>query len=159
MILRDADPADADEIALLWNHAVRDTLITFTTEERTAADLARSIAERRPLFLVGVSDGAFAGFATCGPFRAGPGYAATRELTIMLTGPSRGRGLGRALLSALEARAREAGVHVLVAAVSSANPGAVAFFGQAGYAEAGTFREVGRKWDRWLDAVFLQKIL
>ncbi len=159
MIVRAAEERDALAVAALWNHAIRDTLITFNTEEKTEAQVAAEIAARGPLFLVAEADGAFAGFATSALFRANPGYARTHEHAIMLTDAARGQGLGRALLAALEENARAAGVHVLVAAVSSANPGAVAFHEQMGFVHAGTFREVGRKWDCWLDAIFLQKIL
>jgi L-amino acid N-acyltransferase YncA len=159
MSVRPAEGRDAPAVAALWNHAIRDTLITFNTEEKSETDVAAEIAARRSLFLVAETGGGFAGFATSGPFRANPGYARTHEHAIMLIGAARGQGLGRALLVALEENARAAGIHVLVAAVSSANPGAVEFHQRMGFVHAGTFREVGRKWDRWLGAIFLQRIL
>lgn len=159
MTVRTAEARDAPAVTALWNHAIRDTLITFNTEEKTEAWIAAEIAARGALFLVAETPAGIAGFAASAPFRSGPGYARTHEHTIMLAEDARGRGIGRALMAALEARARAAGLHVLVAAVSSANPGAVRFHERMGFDHAGTFREVGRKWDRWLDAVFLQKIL
>lgn len=159
MIVRRAEPRDAVPVAALWNHAIRDTLITFNTEEKPVDWMQSEIEARGPLFLVAEVSGTVAGFATSAPFRPGPGYARTHEHSIMLSKDARGRGTGRALMQALEAGARKAGVHVLIAAVSSANPGAIAFHERLGFVQAGTFREVGRKWDRWLDAIFLQKIV
>ncbi len=147
------------DVTGVWNAVIRDTLINFTTEEKTEAGIAADIAARGKLYLVAELDGVFAGFATCAPFRSGTGYALTHEHSIMLAKAGQGRGVGRALMAALEANARAAGVHVLVAVVSSANPGGVAFHERLGYVHVGTFPEVGRKWGQWLDAVFLQKIL
>ncbi|MCB1312051.1 MAG: N-acetyltransferase [Sedimentitalea sp.] len=159
MILRAARPEDAAAVCAIANPIIRDTLITFTTRERMAQDVARQIAERGAAFLVAERGGAVAGFATYGPFRSGPGYAASREHTVQLVPEARGRGLGRALMARLEAVASGEGIHVLIAGISAANPAAIAFHAALGYAEVGRMPEVGRKQGRWLDLVLMQKIL
>ncbi|WP_306005833.1 GNAT family N-acetyltransferase [Aquicoccus porphyridii] len=158
-MIRPAAPGDAASIAAIWNHVIRDTTVTFTTEEKTEAGLIAMMAERAPGFIVAEEGGAITGFATYGPFRGGPGYAHTRELTIQLAPEGRGRGLGRALMSALEEAARRDGIHVLMAGISGANPGSVAFHARLGFETCGTLREVGHKWGQWLDLVLMQKIL
>lgn len=158
-MIRPAAPPDAGAIVAIWNHVIRDTTITFTTQEKTEAELCELITDRAPGFVVAEEGGEIMGFATYGLFRDGPGYAHTRELTIQLATEGQGRGLGRALMSALEAVAREDGVHVLMAGISGANPGSVAFHARLGFKTCGTLREVGRKWGRWLDLVLMQKIL
>ena len=94
MIVRPAEARDAEAVAALWNHAIRDTLITFNSEEKSVQAVAEEIATRGPLFLAVEVDGAAKGFATCAPFRPGPGYARTHEHSIMLASDARGQGGG-----------------------------------------------------------------
>ncbi|MEM9577709.1 MAG: N-acetyltransferase family protein [Pseudomonadota bacterium] len=158
-MIRPAAPKDAKEIAALWNWMINETLATFTTEQKTEQGVVELIEARPGLFLVTVRDGALAGFATCGAFRPGPGYAATVEHSVIVSPQAHGAGHGRALLTALEARARDYGKHVMLAAISGANPAAVAFHAALGYTEVGRLPEVGCKAGRWLDLVLMQKTL
>jgi len=159
MIIRAARPDDAPAIAAFWNPLIRDSSITFTNKEKTPATIAAMMAERGPAFLVAQEAGAVIGFATYGPFRSGPGYGATAELSIILSDGARGRGIGRALIVELEAAARLGGIHILVAGISADNAAAIAFHRALGYVETGRMPEVGRKFGRWLDLVLMQKRL
>ncbi|WP_170429488.1 GNAT family N-acetyltransferase [Ruegeria arenilitoris] len=159
MIIRPAQVSDAPSIAEITNAIIRDTLVTFTTDERSVDVIVADIKTRGPSYLVAEKDGQVLGFATYGPFRGGPGYAQCREHTIQLAPQMRGQGAGRALMSALENAARAERVHVLVAGISSANPGAIAFHSAIGYTQVGQMPEVGFKWGKRLDLVLMQKIL
>ncbi|WP_425078636.1 N-acetyltransferase family protein [Ruegeria denitrificans] len=159
MIIRPAVGADAPAIARITNAIIRESLITFTTDERSTTQITEDIAARGTGFLVAELDGQVFGFATHAPFRAGPGYAQTHEHSIQLSPDARGKGVGRALMRALEQTARTDGVHVLVAGISSANPGAVAFHAALGFSQVGRMPEVGFKWGQRLDLVLMQKIL
>lgn len=159
MSVRPARQADAAAICDIWNRVIRDTLITFTTEEKTPGRVAADIAARGPLFQVAERGGEVVGFATCFPFRAGPGYARTFENTIHLAPGAQGRGLGRALMQALESAAAAEGVHSIWAAVSGANPDGARFHARLGYAEIARLPEVGFKRGQWLDLVLMQKML
>ncbi len=161
MKLRVARPEDAAAIAGIWNHYIRETAITFTSVEKTEAALAADIAARQAagLFVVAEDAGGLVGFATAFPFRGGPGYRHTLEHTVQIAPGARGRGAGRALMARLEAAARAAGAHVLVAAVSGENAQAVAFHRAIGFEQVGRMTEVGRKFGRWMDLVLLQKTL
>ena len=155
-MIRAADEADVPQIQALWNAMIRDTTATFTTEEKTRTGIAEMIADRRDRFFVFAPD-AVAGFVTWGPFRAGPGYAHTAEHTIILT--TKGQGIGRALMDFAEQRAATQGIHAMIAGISSDNPAAQAFHGALGYVQVGLLPQVGRKDGRWLDLIFMQKLL
>lgn len=159
MRIRQAQPSDAGDIAVITNTIIRDTLVTFTTDERSPEAIAEDIRARGPSYLVAEDDGRVLGFATYGVFRSGPGYTQCREVSIQLSDDARGQGGGRALMQQLQAVARNDGIHVLVAGISSANPAAVAFHAALGFHEVGRMPEVGCKWGRRLDLVLMQKIL
>ncbi|MGI9367281.1 MAG: GNAT family N-acetyltransferase [Ruegeria sp.] len=159
MSVRPASVQDAKAIAEITNKVIRDTLITFTTDERTPDSIAADIESRGERFLVAELGREVVGFATYGEFRRGPGYAYCREHSIQLSPSARGHGLGRNLMERLEKIAVADGVHVLVAGISSENPGAIAFHASLGFSQIGRMPEVAKKWDRWLDLVLMQKIL
>ncbi|WP_170409491.1 GNAT family N-acetyltransferase [Ruegeria atlantica] len=159
MKIRPAKTEDAEAIAVITNAIIRDTLVTFTTEERGTDGIARDIQARGPAYLVAEQSGQVLGFATYGPFRSGPGYAQCCELTVQLAPEARGQGVGRALILSLETAARAEGIHVLVAGISSANPAAISFHAALGFSEVGRMPEVGCKWGKRLDLVLMQKIL
>lgn len=161
-MIRDATPDDAAAIAAIWNPVIRDTEITFTSVERTPADLVEMILQRQAAgqgVFVSESAAGIAGFATYAQFRGGPGYARTMEHTVILDPAARGKGLGRALLQRVEDHARDGGAHSIFAGVSSGNPGGIAFHARMGYAEVAVLREVGWKFGRWLDLHLMQKRL
>jgi len=159
MILRRAEKSDVDSICDITNLLIRDTLITFTTKERDAASVANDINARGAAYLVAEIDNQVVGFATFGAFRSGPGYARTAEHTIQLAASARGLGVGRALMQRLETVARGMGLHVLVAGISAANPGAVTFHRKLGFQHVAHLPEVGFKHGQYLDLILMQKIL
>ncbi len=157
-MIRAATPGDAAAIAAFWNPLIRDTAVTFSPTEKTGAEIAAMIRERQA-FLVAEQDGATLGFATYAQFRGGLGYAFAQEHTIILAPAARGRGVGRALMAALEDAARGQGHHAMIGGVSGSNPAGIAFHAAIGYREVGRLPEVGWKLGRWHDLVLMQKML
>ncbi|MEL6452696.1 MAG: N-acetyltransferase family protein [Pseudomonadota bacterium] len=153
-MIRAAVPADAGWITDIWNAVIADSLITFTTTLKTQGDVAAMIDSRTVRVLPDAG-----GFATYGPFRGGPGYAATVEHSVMLHPKAQGQGLGRSLMHDLMGAAQAEGHHVMVAGISGANPKAVAFHAALGFAQVAQMPEVGRKGGRWLDLILMQKML
>ena len=154
-MIRPATPADAEALAALWNPWIRDTAITFTATLKTPADLVQMIATRPAFF----TTDDHAGLATYGQFRGGDGYATCMEHTIILASAARGRGLGRALMQAVESHARDHGAHQMIAGISGENPAAIAFHARLGYAEIARVTEAGRKFGRFIDLVLMRKFL
>ncbi|MBY6067020.1 GNAT family N-acetyltransferase [Leisingera aquaemixtae] len=159
MIIRPATEADSEAVCAIANWVIRDTLATFNTIEKTPQDVRRQIAASKGRYLVADQDGEILGHAHFFPFRSGPGYRFTAEHTIHLLPAAQGQGAGRRLMQALEEKAKEAQIHVLIASVSSANPAAIAFHAALGYVETARMPELGCKNGLWLDTVFMQKIL
>jgi len=159
MIIRQARVNDAADICAIINPLIRDTLITFITKERSEAEISAELTLAWRAYQVIELDGKVVGFATFSPFRDGPGYAHTKELSIHLAPQAQGKGMGRALMQKLEEVAVAQEVHVLVAGISASNSEAMAFHTACGFDQVGRMPEVGHKTGQWLDLILMQKIL
>jgi phosphinothricin acetyltransferase len=159
MQIRDAVEADFDQITAIYNEIVTRSTATYndrpaTREERIAWWNGR-LGQGYPVLVA--ADGArVAGFASFGDFRAWPGYRFTVECTIYIHAECRGQGIGTELLKTLAARAAALGKHVMIAGVDSENASSLRFLERFGFERAGCLREVGFKFDRFLDLVFLE---
>ncbi|WP_323786104.1 GNAT family N-acetyltransferase [Thalassovita sp.] len=162
MTIRQAQPQDAAAVAEIWNDVIRSSAATFTNLEKTEdgliADFAAKEADGKT-FLMAELDGEVVGFATYFQFRGGPGYRHTMEHTVILSPRAWGRGIGRRLMTAIEDHARAGGAHSLFGGVSAENADGIAFHTAIGFKEIARLPEVGRKFDRWMDLVLMQKIL
>ncbi|MCQ4158568.1 GNAT family N-acetyltransferase [Roseomonas sp. GC11] len=158
--IRDATEADLPAILAILNQAIRETLAVWHTEEATLEARLSWLRERQgrglPVLVVAEGD-TILGFASYGDFRPFAGYAQTVEHSIYVDPAAQGRGLGSALLAALLERARAAGLHVMVGAIEAGNTASIALHRKAGFVEAGRLGEVGRKFGRWLDLVFMTR--
>ncbi|MBV1866101.1 MAG: GNAT family N-acetyltransferase [Rhodobacteraceae bacterium] len=162
MEIRTAGMPDIEAIRNIWNPVIRDTLITFTTAQKSPAELRQMIVEKPAQgypFLVALQAGTVTGFATYGRFRDGPGYDRTMEHSIMLAPNAQGKGVGRALLTAIEKHAHGQGIHSLIAGISGENPAAVAFHLRCGFHKIAVVPQVGHKFGSWLDLILMQKYL
>jgi L-amino acid N-acyltransferase YncA len=167
MRIRDAILSDLEQITGIYNQIVQNSTATFndrpaTVEERIAWWKGRS--ERGFPVLVATNPEStgceskewVAGFASFGEFRSWPGYRFTVELTVHIHASARGRGVGTTLLTELVRRAQEMGKHSMIAGVDAENTASLRFLERFGFEHAGYLREVGYKFDRFLDLVFLQ---
>ncbi|WEG08893.1 GNAT family N-acetyltransferase [Microbacterium horticulturae] len=163
MRIRDARPEDAAAIAAIYNDAVVHTTAVWNDDPVDVAEREAWAADRQATglpVLVAVDDLDQAiGYASYGPWRPHDGYRHTVEHSVYVRGDQRGGGIGRALMEVLLARARKAGVHVMVAGIEAANTGSIALHERLGFAEVGRLPQVGAKFGRWLDLVFLQLTL
>jgi len=165
MLVRDATAADLPAIRELFNALIPTTTVAWRDHEATVQEIATWFegqhAEGYPV-LVAEVDGALVGYTCWSSFRGAqrfPGYRHTAELTVHVDERHQGEGVGRELLHALIDEAARLDVHVLVAAVDAANEGSIAFHRALGFVEVARMPEVGRKFDRWLDLVLLQRVI
>lgn len=162
MILRDATAADVPAIAAIWNPIVRDTAITFWPEERSHDQIAALIAERQAAgqaFIVAADGARLLGFSTYSQFRGGAGYARSMEHTIHAAPDARGRGVGRAMLTAVQDHARQRGHRILIGGITGSNDGSIAFHRAMGYAEWGRIPVAGWKFGQFHDLVLMGRDL
>jgi phosphinothricin acetyltransferase len=158
----DATAADLAAVVTIYNQVLATSTAIFshvptTLEERRDWWQAR-VAQGYPV-LVARGDAGVIGFASFGDFRAWPGYRFTVEHSVHVAAEARGRGAGSALMRPLLARAAALGKHVMVAGIDAANSASIRFHERLGFEQAGRLSEVGYKFDRWLDLVFLQRRL
>lgn len=104
-------------------------------------------------------DEACVGYATYGHFRPNDGYKHSRELSVYVAASARGQGIASQLMQALEDHARTHDVHVLVGGIEAGNEASIALHEKHGFEQAAYLKQVGRKFDRWLDLVLMQKVL
>ncbi|MEM6897013.1 MAG: N-acetyltransferase family protein [Pseudomonadota bacterium] len=162
MSIRAARREDLAAIGDIWNAAIRDTAQTFNSVEKSLADLADTFAARQAdghALLVVEDAGRVRGFGTYVQFRGGVGYARTMEHTLYLAADARGRGMGDALLRALEEHARARGMKSLIGGIAGENTGSIRFHERLGYARIATLPQVGYKFGRYMDLVLMQKML
>jgi L-amino acid N-acyltransferase YncA len=160
--IRDAKDEDLPGLVAIYNEVVATSTAIYssvpvTVEERRSWWQARSAAGY-PV-LVACDAAGVAGFATFGDFRAWPGYRFTVEHSVHVRADGRGRGLGTLLVQALFPRAATLGKHMMIAGVDAANGASIRFHERLGFQKSGHLHEVGYKFDRWLDLVFLQRRL
>lgn len=159
--LRTATDADVGAITAIYNDAIRDTTATFDTEEKTIENRRAWLAthdDKHPV-IVAVENGAVVGWGSLSPWSDRCAYAATCENSVYVAADARGRGVGKALLAELVRRARQAGMHTIIARVAAGNPASDRLHGAAGFTRIGVMREVGRKFGRLIDVHMFQLML
>ena len=161
-VVRAARPSDAASIADIYAYHVAHGTASFDTAARSKADTLSKIAEcdgHAWPFLVAEIDGLVVGYAYATQFRDRPAYASTCEDSIYIAPGHVGRGIGGKLLSALIDEAERAGFRQMIAVIGGAEPASVALHSKAGFVETGRMQSVGRKFNRWLDSLYMQKVL
>ena len=159
--IRLAAAADLPAINAIYNHYVAISTCTWDVEPRRDDDAARWLAGKDDAHpaVVAVDGDELVGWGALSPFRPRHGYRFTVEDTVYVRADHHGRGIGRALLDDLLARARTAGHHAVIAVISADQAPSVRLHEAAGFAHAALLRQVGHKFDRWLDLAMLQRVL
>jgi len=159
--IRDATEDDLDAVARLYGQEVLNGTATFELEPPTRDEMARRFAavKRHDLpWLVAELGGVFAGYAYASPFRPRPAYRYGVEGSIYVEAAARGHGVGRALLETLVERIRAMGLRHVIGAISDSDSSvaSIALHRALGFRDAGVYRQVGWKFDRWLDVTLMQ---
>jgi L-amino acid N-acyltransferase len=158
-MIDNASRQDLAEILAIYNEVIRNSTAVFAeielNPERGAAWFDAKLASGFP-FLVARDASGITGFGSFGEFRAWPCYRHSVEHSVHVRADRRGLGIGRELVTELMGRASAMQKHVMIAGIDADNAASIKLHHSLGFIHVGHFHEVGFKFGRWLDLVFLQ---
>lgn len=163
MHIRDATVADISAILEIYNHAVLHTTAIWNEKTVDLANRTAWMAERQkmgyPILVAVDAEQRVLGYASFGDWRAFEGYRHTVEHSVYVHPAAQRGGVGKALMHELIERAQQLHKHVMVAAIEAGNTASIGLHRQLGFTQTGLMQEVGTKFGRWLDLVFMQLLL
>jgi len=152
-MIRNVKPCDAPDIALIYNYYIENTTITFETDPVSTEEMSERIAaisEKYP-YLVYEESGKIAGYCYVSSWKKKAAYQKTVESTIYIDKAFQGKGIGRALMNKLINELREKTFHAVIACITTPNPSSIKLHEELGFRQVSEFREVGFKFEKWLD--------
>ncbi len=161
LTIRPAVEADLAGILDIYNDAILNTTATFDIAPQTLEEKRRWLDETQHPYvvIVAVHDDLVAGWACLRPFRAKAAYRFTTENSVYVRNDLLGRSIGALLMRSLLELAAANGFHTVIAGVAGDNPASVRLHERLGFKLVGVEREVGFKFDRWIDVTWMQKML
>lgn len=162
--IRLARPDDAEMIRAIYNEEVETQTSTFDLVPRTIEEQRAWIVERSGAFSAVVAVLAdhpdeVVGFGSLSAYKERPAYRTTVEDSVYVARAHGGQGIGRALMDHLIVVARQSGFHAVIARIEASSTASRALHAAAGFELVGVEREVGRKFNRWLDVAVMQLLL
>ena len=159
IIIRDATEQDLPAVLDIYNHVILNTTSVYSEQPHTYEMRLNwfndRIASGFPV-LVAELEGEVAGFSSFGHFRVWPCYRYTVENSVYVHVDHRGKGVSKLLLQPLIDRAREMGMHAMIAGIDADNEVSYRLHQSFGFVEVAHFKEVGFKFNRWLDLKFME---
>lgn len=162
MIIRQATLEDLPQLTDIYNHYVLNAHTTFdvrpfSVEQRVPWFRDHSDSHRHRLVIAEDSEGRILGYAGTGPFRSKEAYETTVEITIACRLDATGKRIGTQLYGELFPLLSEEDVHCIVAGIAQPNPASNALHERFGFKPVGTFPEVGRKFGKYWDVLWMAR--
>lgn len=160
MLIRDATEDDITAITAIYNDILVTSTAIYRDEPATVDErlaVWRSRTQQNYPTLVACDGSSVVGFASFGDFRPWPGYRFTVEHTVHVHASSRGRGVGSDLVKALIPRAGALGKHIMIGGIDAQNVASLKFHERLGFERVAHFKQVGFKFGRFLDLLFVQR--
>jgi len=159
--VRPATIEDAPAIMAIYNVEVQNHVSTFDLVPRTLDEQRRWLTERSGAFsaVVAVLDGEVVGFASLSPYKERAAYRTTVEDSVYVSRDHPRLGIGRALMEHVVGVARNSGFHSVIGRVEASGTASRGLHEACGFELVGVERQVGRKFNRWLDVAVLQLLL
>jgi phosphinothricin acetyltransferase len=154
-------PADLGAVTSIYNQGIEDRIATLETDAKSEEEVTSWLTDRpaRYAVLVAESEGHIFGWAALNPYSHRCAYAGVADLSIYIERSARGKGIGHALLAALEERACALAFHKIVLFTFPFNAAGQALYRRRGFREVGIFREQGSLGGRPIDVMAMEKIL
>jgi phosphinothricin acetyltransferase len=152
-MIRPATTDDAAAIVGIYNHYIATTVISFEERAVTPDEMAqriRDVTAGLP-WLVHEDEGRVTGYAYATKWRVRSAYRFAAETSVYLEFGQGGKGIGKALYTALLGELRKREIHMVIGGIAQPNPASVALHESLGFEKVAHFKEVGRKFDRWID--------
>ncbi len=162
LVIRAYSPADIPAVTRIYGHYVRETVITFETEEPSEAEMAgrfAAIAGKGHPLLIAERDGGVIGYAYASTYRPREAYRFTCEDSIYLAPDAVGQGVGGKLLARLIEDSKKAGLRQMLAVITAERANSIRLHEKHGFRVIGRYEALGYKFDRWLDIVHMQRAL
>jgi len=166
LTIREATRDDLEAITAIYARHVETGTASFELEAPDVGEMARRyldittrglpyvVAQRSP------ADRTVAGYAYASLYRPRPGYRYTVEDSVYVDAGCTGLGVGKALLAAIVGRADQLGYRQMIAIIGgSDNLASIRLHASLGFEQVGRLADVGRKFDRWIDSVLMQRAL
>jgi phosphinothricin acetyltransferase len=152
---------DAEAIMAIYNVEVEQHLSTFDLVTRTIDDQRAWLAQRSGAFsaVVAIIDDDVVGFASLSPYKERAAYRTTVEDSVYVSRRHPRLGIGRTLMEHVIGIARDSGFHSVIARIEASGTASRALHEACGFELVGIEREVGRKFNRWLDVAVMQLLL
>lgn len=152
---------DAPAIMAIYNVEVENHTSTFDLVPRTPDDQRRWISDRSGAFsaVVATIDDEVVGFASLSPYKERAAYRTTVEDSVYVSRQHAGAGVGRRLMDHVIEMARDSGFHSVIARIEASSTASRTLHERCGFELVGVEREVGRKFNRWLDVAVMQLML
>lgn len=158
-MIRPALPADAGDIARIYNYYILNTVVSFQEQAVSVQAMAERLREVRsvPLqWLVAESNGDVLGYAFASRWKERSAYRFSVESSVYLDPAVFGRGYGSALYEALLANLRQREVHAVIGGIALPNPASIRLHEKFGFLKVAHFKEVGYKFGQWVDVGYWQ---
>jgi L-amino acid N-acyltransferase YncA len=162
LMVRSALPEDAEQIAAIYNHYVITSIVTFEEVEVAASEMANRILEIQsaPLpWLVAVNGARIVGYAYAGKWKARAAYGFSTEVTVYVHHGLGGTGVGSELYSQLLSALKSRGIHAVMGGIALPNDASVRLHEKFGFKKVAHFKEVGFKFNHWIDVAYWQLTL
>ena len=160
--VRSATDDDLRQILDIYNDVIIHTTAVYDYEPHTLEMRQAWFNTKReqgfPVF-VAEQDGEVLGLSSIGPFRNWAAYQYSVENSIYVSSTARGKGIGKLLMPPIIKAAKEMGIHTIIAGIDAGNEASIQLHRHFGFEEVAHFRQVGWKFNRWLDLKFLQLIV
>jgi L-amino acid N-acyltransferase YncA len=159
LVVDPARPADAEDIAAIYNEAIAERSATFETRARSRAEIVGRIEESRLPFLVARHGGAVVGWAALSPYSDRPAYAGVAECSVYVAPTARGRGIGTRLVEAVAEAAKQEGIYKLLGKLFMTNIASVKLVERGGFRTVGIHQRHGRLDGEWRDVLLVERLL